>query len=251
MAVATFGESVKRTEDPRLITGRGKYVDDVRLTGMAHLAFVRSTYGHANIKSIDTSAALNAPGVIAVFTGADLQEELGGLPVGWMLPDLKQPPHPPLAYETVRYLGDAVAVIVADSAYQANDAVDLVEVDYEVLPAIVNGEEATKDGAPQLHEEAPNNIGFDWEVGGGDYAEAIKDPDVIVVKERIVNQRLIPNSMETRGVVADYDVGKGNITLYTSTQIPHLVKLLFSLVTGWPEQKVRVIAPDVGGGFGS
>ena len=251
MAVATFGESVKRTEDPRLITGRGKYVDDVRLTGMAHLAFVRSTYGHANIKSIDTSAALNAPGVIAVFTGADLQEELGGLPVGWMLPDLKQPPHPPLAYETVRYLGDAVAVIVADSAYQANDAVDLVEVDYEVLPAIVNGEEATKDGAPQLHEEAPNNIGFDWEVGGGDYAEATKDPDVIVVKERIVNQRLIPNSMETRGVVADYDVGKGNITLYTSTQIPHLVKLLFSLVTGWPEQKVRVIAPDVGGGFGS
>ena len=118
MAVTTFGESVKRTEDPRLITGRGKYVDDVRLTGMAHIAFVRSPYGHANIKSVDTSAAMDSPGVIAVFTGVDLQEELGGLPVGWMLPDLKQPAHPPLAFETVRYTGDAVAVVVADTAYQ-------------------------------------------------------------------------------------------------------------------------------------
>ena len=251
MAVTTFGESVKRTEDPRLITGRGKYVDDVRLTGMAHIAFVRSPYGHANIKSVDTSAAMDSPGVIAVFTGVDLQEELGGLPVGWMLPDLKQPAHPPLAFETVRYTGDAVAVVVADTAYQAQDGAALVDVDYEVLPAVVNAELATKDGVPLLHKEAPNNLGFDWEVGGGDYDEAIKDPDVIIVKERIVNQRLIPNSMETRGVVADYDAGKGNLTLYTSTQIPHLVKLLFSLVTGWPEQKVRVIAPDVGGGFGS
>jgi len=218
---------------------------------MTHMVFVRSPYGHANIRGIDTSAAAAAPGVLTVFTGADLQEELGGLPVGWLLPDLKQPPHPPLAYETVRYVGDAVAVVVADTAYQAADAAELVDVDYEVLPAIVDAEAAAKDGAVQLHPEAENNIAWDWAIGGGDYDEAVKDPDVIVVKERIINQRLIPNSMETRGVVADFDSGRGNLTLYTSTQIPHLVKLLYSLVTGSPEQKVRVVAPDVGGGFGS
>ena len=251
MATALFGDSVKRTEDPRLITGRGKYVDDIRLTGMTHMAFVRSPYAHANIRSVDTSAAANAPGVLTVFTGADLQEQLGGLPVAWLLPDLKQPPHPPLAYETVRYVGDAVAVVVADTAYQAADAAELVDVDYEILPAIVNAEAATKDGAPQLHSEAENNIAWDWNISGGDYDEAIKDPDVIVIKQRIVNQRLIPNSMETRGVVADFDSGRGNLTLYTSTQIPHFVKLLYSLVTGHPEQKIRVVAPDVGGGFGS
>ena len=251
MATALFGDSVKRTEDPRLITGRGKYVDDIRLTGMTHMAFVRSPYAHANIRSVDTSAAANAPGVLTVFTGADLQEQLGGLPVAWLLPDLKQPPHPPLAYETVRYVGDAVAVVVADTAYQAADAAELVDVDYEILPAIVNAEAATKDGAPQLHSEAENNIAWDWNISGGDYDEAIKDPDVIVIKQRIINQRLIPNSMETRGVVADFDSGRGNLTLYTSTQIPHFVKLLYSLVTGHPEQKIRVVAPDVGGGFGS
>ena len=251
MATALFGDSVKRTEDPRLITGRGKYVDDIRLTGMTHMAFVRSPYAHANIRSVDTSVAANAPGVLTVFTGADLQEQLGGLPVAWLLPDLKQPPHPPLAYETVRYVGDAVAVVVADTAYQAADAAELVDVDYEILPAIVNAEAATKDGAPQLHPEAENNIAWDWNISGGDYDEAIKDPDVIVIKQRIINQRLIPNSMETRGVVADFDSGRGNLTLYTSTQIPHFVKLLYSLVTGHPEQKIRVVAPDVGGGFGS
>ena len=251
MATTLFGESVRRTEDPRLITGRGKYVDDIRLPGLSHIAFVRSPYAHANIKGIDTSAAVNAPGVIAVFTGADLQEQLGGLPVAWLLPDLKQPPQPTLAYEKVRYVGDAVAVVVADTAYQAIDAAGLVEVDYDILPAIVNAEHATKDGAPELHTEAPNNIAWDWSIGGGDWDEAIKDPDVIVVKERIINQRLIPNSMETRGVVADFDPGRGNLTLYTSTQIPHLVKMLYSMVTGHPEQKVRVVAPEVGGAFGS
>jgi len=251
MPVTTFGESVRRTEDPRLITGRGKYVDDIRLAGMAHISFVRSPYAHANIKNIDTTAAANAPGVIAIFTGADLQEQLGGLPVAWLLPDLKQPKHPPLAFETVRYVGDAVAVVVADTPYQATDAAELVEVDYEVLPAIVNAERATKDGAPEVHPEAPNNIGFDWSIGAGDWDEVIKDPDVIVVKEEIINQRLIPNSIETRGVVADFDPGRENLTLYTSTQIPHLVKMLYAMVTGTPEQKVRVIAPEVGGAFGS
>jgi carbon-monoxide dehydrogenase large subunit len=187
-----------------------------------------------------------------VFTGAELQEQLGSLPVGWILPDQKSPPHPPLAYEKVRYVGDAVAAIVADSPYAAQDAVDLVRVDYEPLEAVIDGEETTKKGAPLLHEEAPDNTSFSWEVHSADqgYDEAAKDAEV-VIKQRIRNQRLIPSSMEPRGIVADYSAGTNQITLWTSTQIPHLVRLLFSAVTGHPEQKVRVIAPDVGGAFGS
>ncbi|MFW6174602.1 MAG: xanthine dehydrogenase family protein molybdopterin-binding subunit [Chloroflexota bacterium] len=246
-----FGNSVKRREDPRLVTGQGRYVDDIRLPGTAHMTFVRSPHGHARIVSVDTSRAARHPGVTAVFTGADLQEQLGSLPAGWTLPDLKQPPHPPLAYEKVRYVGDPVAVVVAEDPHTAADAAELVDVEYDVLPAVVDAEKATQDGAPELHTDAPNNIAWDWSVNGGDYDQAVKDPDVIVVKERIVNQRLIPNAIEPRGVVADYDEGRDHLTLYTSTQIPHLVRLLFSLVTGHPEHKLRVVAPDVGGGFGS
>lgn len=252
MTIASKGESIKRTEDHRLITGQGTYVDDVRLPGLLHVAFVRSPHAHALIKGIDASAAAAAPGVQRVFTGAELQEQLGSLPVGWILPDQKSPPHPPLAYEKVRYVGDAVAAIVADSPYAAQDAVDLVRVDYEPLEAVIDGEETTKKGAPLLHEEAPDNTSFSWEVHSADqgYDEAAKDAEV-VIKQRIRNQRLIPNSMEPRGIVADYSAGTNQITLWTSTQIPHLVRLLFSAVTGHPEQKVRVIAPDVGGAFGS
>jgi aerobic carbon-monoxide dehydrogenase large subunit len=252
MTIASKGESIKRSEDHRLITGQGTYVDDVRLPGLLHVAFVRSPHAHALIRGIDASAAAAAPGVQRVFTGAELQEQLGSLPVGWVLPDQNSPPHPPLAFEKVRYVGDAVAAIVANSPYAAQDAVDLVKVDYELLEAVVDGEETTKKGAPQLHEEAPDNTSFSWEVHSADqgYDEAAKNSEV-VIKQRIRNQRLIPNSMEPRGVVADFNAGTDQITLWTSTQIPHLVRLLFSAVTGHPEQKVRVIAPDVGGAFGS
>ena len=252
MTIASKGESIKRSEDHRLITGQGTYVDDVRLPGLLHVAFVRSPHAHALIKDIDASAAAAAPGVHRVFTGAELQEQLGSLPVGWILPDQNSPPHPPLAFEKVRYVGDAVAAIVADSPYAAQDAVDLVKVDYEPLEAVVDGEETTKKGAPLLHEEAPDNTSFSWEVHSADqgYDDAAKDAGV-VIKQRIRNQRLIPNAMEPRGIVADYNAGTNQITLWTSTQIPHLVRLLFSAVTGHPEQKVRVIAPDVGGAFGS
>ncbi len=246
---ATIGEEVRRVEDPALITGRGRYVDDLRLPGLLHIALVRSPYAHARINNIDVSDAANADGVVAIFTGADLQEQLGSLPVGWVLEDMKQPEHPPLAYETVRYVGDAVAAVVADSPEAAADAVDLVDVDYEPLDVTVNAEKATFEGAPQLHDDTPNNKAFEWGVGAGDYAAAAAEADV-VVKERIVNQRLIPNPMEPRGIMADYNGGTEQLTIWTSTQIPHLVRLLFSLVTGHPEHKVRVVAPDVGGGFG-
>ena len=245
----TIGKAVKRREDPALISGKGRYADDIKIMGMLHMAFVRSPHAHARIKSIDVSAATAMSGVTAVFTGADIQDQLGSLPVGWVLDDMKAPPHPPLAFETVRYTGDAVAVVLAEDPHTAVDAMEAVTVDYEILDAVVDAEKATKSGAPQLHKEAPDNVSFVWEVGGGDYDAAAKEAEV-VVKHRVVNQRLVPNPMETRGVVADYDAGKDHITIWTSTQIPHLVRLLFSAVTGHPEQRVRVVAPDVGGAFG-
>ena len=248
-----IGQEVKRVEDKALITGRGQYVDDLRLPGLLHIAIVRSPYGHAKINNIDVSAAANAPGVVAVFTGADLAEQLGSLPAGWLLDEettgMKAPEHPPLAIEKVRYVGDAVAAVVGNSPAAASDAIALVEVDYEPLDAVVNSEQATADGAPVVHDDAPNNLAFDWAVGAGDYDAAAAAADV-VVSERIINQRLIPNPMEPRGIMADYNGGTEQLTIWTSTQIPHLVRLLFSLVTGHPEHKVRVIAPDVGGGFG-
>ena len=246
---AAFGASIKRREDPRLITGRGTYVDDIKLVGMLNIVLVRSPYAHANITSIDTSAASAVDGVVAVYTGEDLAEQLGSLPCGWVVPDTIEVPHPPLAIGKVRCVGDAVAAIVADNPTAAVDAAALVDVGYDVLPAAVNAEAATKDGAPQVHDDAPNNVGFEWEVGGGDVDAAAASAEVRV-SERIVNQRLIPNSMEGRAVVADYNPGTNHVTLWTSSQIPHLVRLLMALVTGHPEHQIRVISPDVGGGFG-
>ncbi len=245
---AAFGASIKRREDPRLITGRGTYVDDIKMVGMLHMALVRSPYAHANITSIDTSAASAADGVVAVLTGEDIGEEIG-LPCGWVVPDTIEVPHPPLAIGKVRCVGDAVVAVVADSAAAAADAAELVEVNYDVLPAAVNAELATHDGAPRVHDDAANNIGFEWEVGGGDM-EAAAGSSEVRVSERIVNQRLIPNPMEGRAVVADYNPGTNQVTLWTSSQIPHLVRLLLALVTGHPEHQIRVVAPDVGGGFG-
>ncbi|MCE2457085.1 MAG: molybdopterin-dependent oxidoreductase [Dehalococcoidia bacterium] len=246
---AVLGESIKRREDPRLITGRGTYVDDVRLVGMVNMVLVRSPHAHANIRSVDTSAAESADGVVAVFTGAQLQEELGSLICGWVVPDTNETPHPPLAFDKVRCVGDAVAAVAATSPQAATDAAALVQVDYEVLDAVVDMEAAVQDGAAQVHEDAANNIAFEWEVGGGDFDAAASSAGVRVT-ERIINQRLIPNPMEPRGVVADYNPGTNQLTVWTSTQIPHLVRLLLALVTGHPEHQIRVIAPDVGGGFG-
>jgi len=250
MTTAAFGAALKRKEDPRLITGQGTYVEDVTLTGMLHMVLVRSPLAHALIKSIDTAEALKSPGVIAVFTGEDLAEELGSLPCGWVVPDTKEVPHPPLAVDRVRYVGDAVVAVLAESAAQASDGASVVDVEYEELDAVIDMNDALADGAVQLHEDAPSNTAFEWEVDAGSISEAKSSSDVVVT-QRFVNQRLIPTAMENRGVVVDYNSGTDQLTMWTSTQIPHLVRVLLALVTGHPEHLIRVIAPDVGGAFGS
>ena len=250
MTTGTIGSRIKRREDPKLITGRGTYVDDIKLVGMHHAVIVRSPHAHARIRNIDVSRAKSHPGVVAVYTGADLQQDLGSLIVAWLLPDIKQTARPPMAYETVRFAGEAVAVVVANDPATAVDAAGKVDVDYEPLPMVVDAEKTTEAGAPQIHENAPNNIAWEWEVGGGDIEAAVREAEVRV-SQRIIQQRLIPNAIEPRGVVADYNSGTNHLTIWTSTQVPHLVRLALALATGHPEHQLRVVAPDVGGGFGS
>ncbi len=247
-----FGSGIRRREDPRLLTGTARYTADFTLPGQLYAAILRSPHGHARIRKIGSSAAKAAPGVVAVFTGADTEGVLQSIPCAWLVPnsDLKVAPYPPLARDVVRYVGDAVAVVVAESAQQAYDAVELIDVDYQPLPATVDPEHAVKPGAPQLHGEAPNNIAFHWTVAGGDVDAAFKAAEV-VVRDRIVQQRLIPTAMETRGALAHYVPATGELTLWNTTQNPHIVRFIMSLVTGIPEDRLRVIAPEVGGGFGS
>ena len=250
MTKGTFGTSIKRREDPKLITGQGTYTDDIKMVGMLHAIFVRSPHAHARIRNIVTTQARFHPGVVAVFTGSQLQQQLGALPLGWILPDQKHTTHAPMAFDTVRFVGEAVAVVVAEDPAVAVDAAGMVEVDYEPLPVVVDGEKTTQAGASQVHAEAPNNIAWEWAVNGGDVDAAARDAEVIV-RQRIINQRLIPNPIEVRGIVADYNRGTNQLTIWSSTQVPHLVRLATALATGHPEHQLRVVAPDVGGGFGS
>ena len=247
-----FGSGIRRREDPRLLTGTARYTADFVLPGMAHAAILRSPHGHARIRGIETAAAKAAPGVVAVFTGADIEGALQPIPCAWLLPNagLKTAPYRAIAKDVVRYVGDAVAVVVAESAAQAYDALDLIEVDYDPLPAVVDPEKAMADGAPQLHPEAPGNQAFHWTVAGGDIDAAFANADV-VVRDRIVQQRLIPTAMEPRGAVAQFSPATGELTLWNTTQNPHIVRFIMSLVSGVPEDRLRVIAPEVGGGFGS
>ena len=248
-----FGASVKRREDPRLITGKGVYTDDIRLPGMSYMAVLRSPYAHAKITRLDTSRAAEMPGVILVLTASDLEGKLGGMPTAWLVPNsnLKTPVYPALAKDKVRYVGDGVAVVVAESIYQAQDAIAAIDVEYEPLPVIVNQEQAVQDGAPQLHDDVPNNIAFTFNLNSGDVAAAAVERDVVTVKQRFINQRLIPAAMETRGAVASWSPGTDELTLWNTSQNPHIARLLISLTLGIPENKVRVISRDVGGGFGS
>ncbi|HEX5825804.1 MAG TPA: xanthine dehydrogenase family protein molybdopterin-binding subunit [Candidatus Limnocylindrales bacterium] len=250
-----LGESIKRVEDPRFITGHGRYLDDIKLTGMTHLAILRSPYAHANIKSIDTSAAKSMPGVLAVIVGADIP--YNPLPMAWpaggssgIVNNVNMPRV--LATDSVKWTGEGVAAVVAETPEQAIDALEAIQVDYEPLPAVIDAEKATQPGAPQLHENAPNNVVFTWPVGDKDGTEAaFKDAEVIV-KQRIVNHRLIPNPMEVRGDIGLYNPGTEEYTVWMSSQTPHIQRLLLTaFVTGIPEHKVRVIAPDVGGAFGT
>ncbi|HEY7832833.1 MAG TPA: xanthine dehydrogenase family protein molybdopterin-binding subunit, partial [Ktedonobacterales bacterium] len=250
-----FGASIKRREDPRMITGKGMYTDDVRLPGMAFMMVLRSPYAHATITSIDTSRAKALPGVFAVFTGKDLEGKLGGIPCAWLIPDsdLKTPAYKVLATDKVRFTGDGVAAVVASSPYVARDAANLIDVKYEALPVVTNQEAALAPGAPQLHDEAPGNQAFHWKFAAGDVDAAMTEAsaDGVVLKQRFVQQRLIPNAMETRGAVAQWDPGMEELTLYNTSQNPHIVRFLCSVVTSIPENKIRVISRDVGGGFGS
>jgi carbon-monoxide dehydrogenase large subunit len=252
MSAKVFGSGIRRREDPRLITGSATYTEDVVLPDMAYAAILRSPHAHARIRSIDTSRAKAAPGVVAVFTGADTETALKPMPCAWLLPnaDLKVATYPQLAKDTVRYVGDCVAVVVADSRYQAQDALELIDVDYEPLPTVVDPQRAAARGAPQLHADIAGNQAFHWTVAGGDLDAAFAKAD-LVVKDRIVQQRLIPTAMETRGCVAKWSAATGELTIWNTTQNPHIVRFLSSLVAGVPEDKLRVIAPEVGGGFGS
>ncbi len=259
MATATpprerlFGASVKRVEDARFITGRGVYTDDVTLPGTTYAAFVRSPFAHARIRAIDSSAATAMAGVRAVYTGQQLTSGgVNGIPVGWLLPGLKTPARPPIAADVARFVGDAVAVVIADSPYTARDAVDLVQVDYEELPAVVDGPAAIASGAPAVHEEAPDNVAFAWTIGDADATEAALARAKTVVRQRMVNQRLIANAIEPRASLASYNPATDELTLYVTSQNPHVHRLIMgAFVLGVPEHKFRVIAPDVGGGFGS
>src|SRR3989449_6051293 len=255
MATATdtrlFGKSIKRREDPRFITGRGNYTDDLKLPGMTYAAFVRSPHAHAKIRKIDVTKAKAHPGVVAIFTGKDMTG-VNSLPCGWLLPDLKVPPHPPLASETARYVGDPVAIVIAESQDAALDAAEKVKVDWDVRPAVTATAKAADKGAAQIHEVAPSNVAFKWQIGDAAAVDAAFRGAARVVKKKIVNQRLVANPMEPRACLANYDQATGDLTLWVTSQNPHVHRLLMAaFVLGIPEHKVRVIAPDVGGGFGS
>ncbi len=249
MSTRAFGSGIRRREDPRLITGSATYTDDLSLPGMVHAAMLRSPHAHAKIRRIDTSRAKAAKGVVAVYTGADVT--LNPSPCAWLLPNanLKVATYPCVAVDKVRYVGDIVAVVIADTPYQAYDALELIDVDYEPLKAVVEPQDAIAPGAPQLHDDIPDNTAFHWTVAGGDVDAAFAKADV-VISERIIQQRLVPNPMEPRATLAKWGGASGDLTMWNTTQNPHILRFLLSVVTGVPEDKVRVIAPEVGGGFG-
>jgi aerobic carbon-monoxide dehydrogenase large subunit len=258
MGIEGIGTSVVRKEDKRFITGKGRYVDDIKLVNMAHAHFIRTPHAHAKVKKIDTSAALRMSGVLAVLTGRDLVEDkIGNLICGWAITSkdgspMKMGAWPAMAPETVRFVGQAVAVVIAETKNRARDAAEAVVVDYEELPALPDIRAAIKPGAPQLHPEAPRNIVYDWALGDEAAVTAAFSTAANVVSLNVTNNRLVPNAMEPRAAIADYDEAEGHFTLYTTSQNPHVARLVLSAFYNIaPEHKLRVIAPDVGGGFGS
>ncbi|HYK84350.1 MAG TPA: molybdopterin cofactor-binding domain-containing protein [Ktedonobacteraceae bacterium] len=256
---AMVGTPIKRREDPRLITGQATYVDDIKLVGMLHMSVLRSPYGHARINSINTEAARNHPGVVAVYTAEDLKGTVGNIavavPLGKMTEGMGV--RGPLAEGKVRFYGDPVAVVIAEDRYTARDARDLIEIDYEPLPAVTDVEKAMQPDAPRLYEEFDTNVALSAHpllASGEDIDkvfEQTKADGGVVVKARLVNQRLAPAAMETRGVVAEYKKSNKSLTIWSSSQIPHLLRNILAATVGLPQHQVRVIVPEVGGGFGS
>jgi len=253
-----FGAAVRRKEDRRFLLGKGNYVDDMVLPNQTYAVFVRSMYAHAKIAKIDSSAAREAPGVVAVFTGEDIAADgLGGLPCGWLIKNkdgsnMVEPAHPALAQGKVRHVGDPVAMVVATSKVAARAAAALVDITYDVLPAIGLLADATRPGAPVVHDEAPNNLCYDWHIGDEAQADAAFAKAAHVVELDLTNNRLAPNAIEPRSAIGDYSAANDHYTLYTTSQNPHVIRLLMGAFTlHVPEHKLRVVAPDVGGGFGS
>ncbi len=253
-----IGKSIKRVEDKRFITGQGSYTDDIKIPNMTHAYILRSPYAHANINSIDTTAAAEADGVVAIFTGSDIPEAIAGVPCGWQVDfkngdTMKEPPHPLLCRTKVRHVGDGIAIVIANTKTQAKDASELIEVDYDILDAVTCPKKAAEEGAPLVHNDVPNNMAFDWELGNPkEEVSAAMATASHVTELDFINQRMVPNAMEPRSAIGLYDTAYDKYTLYTSTQNPHLIRLLMcAFVLGIPEHKVRVVGPDVGGGFGS
>ena len=252
-----LGRGRRRKEDAKLVTGQTNWTDNITLPGLLHMTVLRSPMAHAKIVSVDVSAALEMPGVIAAYSGKDLADVMGAsMPCAWpVTPDMVSPAHTPLATDEVRYVGDGVAVVIARSRYAAADALEAIAVEYDQLPAVVDMEEALKQGAPLVHSDKGTNqcFLFDFPGAGADYAQTVADAgdDAVVVRRRFKQQRLIPTPMENRGVVVAPIAAADEFTLYSTTQIPHILRVMLALVTGIPEHKIRVIAPDVGGGFGA
>src|SRR6476620_8670367 len=253
------GQRVKRREDPRLIQGRATYVDDIALVGMQHLAFKRSDVAHGRIRAIDTTAAAAMDGVEAVYTGADIAKILPPMPIGTPFPS---PEHRAVAVDTVRFAGEAVAVVVARDRYLARDAADAIVVDYDPLPAVVDVEDAMTGKPTVIHPDFPNNLAVALVPSGTGVSADLKTVDDsaidkafaaadVVISQRMMNQRLIPNAMEPRAVVAHFEPGKDLLTIWSSTQNPHILKTMVSGMHGLGEHQVRAIAPEVGGGFGA
>lgn len=250
-----IGESVRRKEDMRFLTGAGQYTDDINLPNQRYAVFVRSPHAHAAIKGVNVAKAEAMPGVHKVFTGKDVEGKMGGLPCGWLITStdgtpMKEPPHPILAQGKARYVGDHVAMVVADTLEEAKNAAEAVEVDYDVLPAVVDVRDAAKGTA--LHEAAPDNHCYKWAIGDKAAVDAVFAKAAHVTKLDLTNNRLVPNAIEPRAAIGSYNRASEEYTLYVANQNPHVERLLMTaFVLSLPEHKVRVIAPDVGGGFGS
>ncbi|MBI1211206.1 MAG: molybdopterin-dependent oxidoreductase [Alphaproteobacteria bacterium] len=258
MTAPIVGAAIRRKEDFRFVTGNGHYTDDINRPGQAYAYFLRSPHAHAKIKSLNVEAARSAKGVVGVLTGKDLAaDKIGGLICGWTIHSkdgspMKAGAHPALAVDTVRYVGDHIAVVIADSPALARDAAEKIEVDYDLLPAVTTPDKAQGSDAPQLHAEAPRNTVYQWELGNKKETDAAFKSPAHVVKLKLTNNRLIPNAMEPRAAIGEYDQGTGAYTLYVTSQNPHVARLVMSAFIGIaPEHKLRVVAPDVGGGFGS
>ena len=246
---ANVGRPLQRREDFRFLTGRGRYVDDINLPGTLHLAILRSPHAHAIITGLDLSAAKAAAGVRLALAGADLSGKIGNVKPNWVIPGTVVPDRPVLAVDRVRFVGECIALVVAETREAAYDATELIDVAYEVLPAVVEEGAAIANGAPQLHETVPNNITTYFKTGGGDYAAAARQADQ-VLRLRLVNNRLIPTCLETRAILTEPGVD-GRLTLYLPSQVPHMHRRWIAETVGIPEHLLRVVAPDIGGGFGA